>query len=266
MVRSIAGKALHDQWRAVAVWTIASGLLAAFYLSLYPSIGAVEEMSRFLDAMPPAIRAMFAADNVDISTPAGYLNVELFTFVLPLMVLAVALPAAGGATAGEEERGTLELLLANPVPRWRVVIEKYGALAIVTAVLTAGIWAALAGAAALGGISLALDHVAAALASAWLLGMAIGALAMALGAITGNRMVSIGIALGVAVAGFFVNALGPLVGWLDDWRWLSPQYHYIGYDPLSNGLDLTHAAALLIGAVMALGVAVVAFERRQLRG
>ena len=116
MPLSIVGKVLHDQWRALAVWTVVSGVFAAFYLSLYPSIGAVDQMQQLLDSMPPALRAMFAAEGVDIGTPAGYLNVELFTFMVPLLVLAVSLPAAAGATAGEEERGTLELLLANPVP------------------------------------------------------------------------------------------------------------------------------------------------------
>lgn len=264
MVPSVVVKVLHDQWRAVAIWTVLSGMFAAFYLSLYPSIGAVEEMRRLLEAMPPALRALFAAEGVDIGTPAGYLNVELFTFVVPLLVLAVALTAAGAATAGEEERGTLELLLANPVRRWRIVVEKFAALAIVTAAVVAGIWVALALTAALADIDLALDRVAAALASAGLLGLGVGTLAMALGALTGSRMLSIGIALVASVAGFFVNALGPLVEWLDDWRWVSPHYHYIGYDPLANGLDLTHAAVLALLSLAFLAVAVVAFERRDL--
>ena len=172
---SIVGKVLHDQWRALAVWTVVSGVFAAFYLSLYPSIGAVDQMQQLLDSMPPALRAMFAAEGVDIGTPAGYLNVELFTFMVPLLVLAVSLPAAGGATAGEEERRTLELLLANPVPRWRVAIEKFIAIVVETAIVVTGIWIALALTARVAGIDLALDRVGAALASAGLLGLMIGA-------------------------------------------------------------------------------------------
>jgi ABC-2 type transport system permease protein len=266
MPLSIVAKVLHDQWRPVLVWTVLSGVVAAFYLSLYPSIGAVQQMEELFDAMPPALRAMFAAEGVDIGTPAGYLNVELFTFLVPLLVFAVALASGGGATAGEEERGTLELLLANPLPRWRVVVEKFVALAFATAIVVAGIGLALAITARAAGIDLELGRVAEALASAGLLGIAIGALAMAIGALTGSRMGSIGLALGIAVGGFFINALAPLVEGLKAWRIVSPHYHYIGYDPLANGLDLSHAAVLLATTAIFLVVAVVAFDRRDLHG
>jgi len=266
MPLSIVGKVFHDQWRPVLVWAALSGILAAFYLSLYPSIGAVQEMQELLDSMPQALRALFAAEGADIGTPAGYLNIELFTFMIPLLVFAVALTSAGGATAGEEERGTMELLLANPIPRWRVVVEKFLAMALATSAVVAGIWLALAITASVANIALALDRVAAALASVGLLGFAVGSLAMAIGALTGNRMVSIGLALGIAVVGFFVNALGPLVEGLRDWRAISLHYHYIGNDPLANGLDPGHAAVLLATAVVCLVVAIVAFDRRDLAG
>ena len=264
MLRSVFAKVLHDQWRVLAIWTALSALLAGFYLSLYPSIGAVEETRKMLESMPPAVRAMFVTEGSDISTPAGYLNVELFTFVVPLLVLAITLTGAAGATAGEEERGTMELLLANPIPRWRVVLEKFAAVGVLSGALCVGIWIALGITAGLSGIDIRLDRVAAAMVSAWLLGMAVGAAALALGAVTGNRMLSIGVALGIAVAGFFVNALAPLAELLRPWRPFSPHYHYLGYDPLANGLDLSHAAVLAGATVVLVVIAAVAFERRDL--
>jgi beta-exotoxin I transport system permease protein len=264
VLRSVFTKIVHDQWRVLLAWTGLSGIVAGFYLSLYPSIGAIDEMRRLLESMPPAVRAMFAAEGADISTPAGYLNVEMFTFVVPLLVFAMTLTAGGGATAGEEERGTLELLLANPVPRWRVVVEKFAGMAFLGAVVAAGVWLALALTASAASIELALDKVAAALVSAWLLGLAVGSIALALGALTGNRAFSIGVALGVAVLGFFLNALGPLVDALKPWRVLSPHYHYLGYDPLANGLDASHALVLAGMTFVLLILAVVAFERRNL--
>jgi ABC-2 type transport system permease protein len=77
-------------------------------------------------------------------------------------------------------------------------------------------------------------------------------------------MLSIGIALAVAVGGFFTNALAPLVEGLKAWRVISPHYHYIGYDPLANGLDAGHAVILLVATGVILGLAVLAFERRDL--
>jgi ABC-2 type transport system permease protein len=265
MLRSVWLKMLHDQWRMLAIGTILAGLLAGFYLSLYPSIGAVEEMRSLLEAMPPELRAMFSAETADLSTPAGYLNIELFTFVIPLIVMAITLTGGAGATAGEEERGTLELLLANPIPRWRVVVEKAAGTAILAAILCAGVWVALAITAQLSGIDIALERVAAALASAWLLGCAMGGVALVVGALTGSRIIAIGVGLAVAIAGFFVSALAPLSDVLEPWRPFSPHYHYIGYDPLTNGLDPVHAGVLAALSVVLVIAAAIAFERRDLR-
>jgi ABC-2 type transport system permease protein len=265
MLRSVLLKMLHDLWRATLIWTGLSALLAAFYLSLYPSIGAVEEMRQLLDAMPPELRAMFAPAGADLGTPAGYLNVELFSFVLPLLVAAITLTIGGGATAGEEERGTLELLLANPIRRWRIVLEKALRMGMLSAVYCLGIWIALAITAALMSIDISLDRIAAALASVWLLGLVLGGVAMLVGALTGKRALSLGVGLGIAVAGFFVNALGPLADVLEPWQPLSPHYHYLGYDPLTHGLDLQHALILGIVAVILVGLAAALFERRDLR-
>ncbi len=265
MLRSVIGKMVHDLWRVTLIWTVVAGLLAGFYLSLYPSLGAVEEMAQMLERMPAELRAMFAPEGADLSTAAGYLNIELFTFMIPLLVAAVTLTAAGGATAGEEERGTMDLLLAHPIRRWRIVIEKALGMALQAGVLCLGIWFSLALTASLVGIDLALERVAAALFSAWLLGLALGGVALVVGAVTGNRMLSIAIGLGVALVGFFVNALAPLSDVLEPWRPLSLHYLYLGNDPLTHGLDPVHALALAVLALALAALAAVGFERRDLR-
>ena len=48
--------------------------------------------------------------------------------MVPLLLMIAAIGAGAGAIAGEEERGTLELLLANPLSRRRLVLEKTAAV------------------------------------------------------------------------------------------------------------------------------------------
>ncbi len=264
MLRSVFGKTVHDQWRLVLGWAAFSAIWPAMYVALFPSIGAIKGMQELLDQMPPAFREFFASSNLDLSTPEGFLNVELFTFVAPLLVLAYTVVVCGGATAGEEERGTMDLLLANPLPRWRVVVEKALAFALGTIVIGAGLWLGAAAGAVAVGVDLDLGLVAQAVGSSILLGFALGGLALAIGALSGRRWLAAGVSLMVAVAGFFLNGLGALVDWLDPWRPISPFYLYIANDPLSNGLDPVHALALAGWAVVGVAVAIYAFERRDL--
>jgi ABC-2 type transport system permease protein len=107
-------------------------------------------------------------------------------------------------------------------------------------------------------------RVSAGIASNGLLGLALGGVALLLGALTGRRMVALGGTLAIAVASFFVNGLAPLVDWLQGLRPFSLFYHYIGYDPLNHGLDPFHAGVLLAIAVVGTLAAALAFEHRDL--
>ena len=73
--------------------------------------------------MPATLRSLFAATGADMSTPVGYIQIELMSFMGPLLVILYAVLAGSAAVAGEEDRHTLDLLLANPVSRagscWR---------------------------------------------------------------------------------------------------------------------------------------------------
>jgi ABC-2 type transport system permease protein len=264
MLRSVFGKVVHDQWRLVLGWAAFSAIWPAMYVALYPSIGALGELEKMLDQFPPAFREFFASSSLNLSTPEGFLNMELFTFVAPLLILAYTVVVCGGATAGEEENGTMDLLLANPVPRWRIVVEKSAAFVVGTVVIGIGMWLGAAAGAAAVDIDLDLWLVGQAITSAVLLGLALGGLALALGAITGRRWLAAGVSLMVVVAGFFLNGLGALVDWLKPWRPISPFYQYISNDPLSNGLDPGNVLVLVAWAVVGGVVAVIAFERRDL--
>jgi ABC-2 type transport system permease protein len=264
MLRSVLGKAVHDLWRPLLAWTVFAGLWPGFYIALYPSIGAVDEMRQLLDAMPAALRAIFVTEGLDIGSPEGYLNMELFSFVLPLLLMAWTIPVGAGATAGEEERGTLDLLLALPVARWRVFAEKAVAMAGGTIVVCAGVLVGLLIGAATVAITLDLGRIAAGIVMAGLLGLAFGGVALLVGALTGRRLLAIALPFALAVAAFFLNTLGALVDALDPWRALSPFFHYIGGDPLVHGID-PGSTLVLLGMTLATTVlAAIAFERRDL--
>ena len=180
------------------------------------------------------------------------------------MLIALAISFGAGATAGEAERKTVDLLLATPVTRERVVVLKLLALVtgsvLVGLALTATLWAG----STLQDMGLGLDRLLAATASAVLLGLCFGGVALAVGCATGRRALAAAAAAGLAIAGFLVNSLSSLAEGLKPWRPLTLFYQYASNDPLRNGLDVGDAAVLLaFAAAMALA-ALVAFHRRDL--
>jgi ABC-2 type transport system permease protein len=262
MLDSVATKSLFDQRRALLAWSVSLVLLVAMYVAIWPSIRDQPAMTDFLDSMPAALRSMLAMSGADMSTPIGYIKIEMLSLMAPLLVLLYAVATGSAAVAGEEDRHTLDQLLANPVSRRRVFLEKLAAMTGGILLLTGVTAAALLIEGPLAGMSLPTGRVVAALLHLALLAMVFGTLAAAVGAATGNLTAARAIPAVVAVIAYIVNGLGPQVSWLAPLQKFSPFYQYAGHDPLINGLSVP-ALLVAAGTVAVLAViGVVGFSRR----
>ena len=262
MLNSIFGKTLLDQRKALIWWSVGTILYLLMLGAFYPSIADLEEqLNELIGAYPEALMAMFGSAGGDLFSPAGFLQSQAFGWLVPLVFAIFAAAMGARAIAGEEEANTIDLLLATPTPRWRVVVEKFGAMAVSLGVLGVALLVGLA-ICRLFQIDIAFGNMVAVTLSAVLLGLFFGSVALAASATSGRRGLSLGVMAGLAVATYLLYSLGGLVESLDQWLWLSPFYYYDRNQPLVKGLDLGHAAVLLGAAVAALGVAVVTFRRR----
>src|SRR5262249_55320756 len=88
-----------------------------------------------IDQRPDPVRPVLAP----LPNPEGRRS-QVFAVLLPLVLILMTITGAVypaiDLTAGERERGTLEVLIAAPVPRWALLAAKYVAVVSV-AVLTA---------------------------------------------------------------------------------------------------------------------------------
>jgi ABC-2 type transport system permease protein len=241
----------------------------AFYsgalVALYPSISSIIAIRDIFDKLPEAMRALFAPGGVDLTTPEGFIATEFFSIVGPLLFLGYTIGIAGSATAAEEERGTIDMLAALPIARWRIPFEKYFALIVGTAILGVALWGGIVVGARVVNVEVSATGLAALTASAALMGLLFGALALLVGAASGRRTLSIGLAFGAAILSYFVYSFSELVDALKPVRPLSPFTYYIGDSPLVNGLLPRNVAILAAATVIFLVLALIAFSRRDLR-
>lgn len=265
MLRSVLTKSLRDARRGLLWWALGLVGLVAFIVAVFPTVRDNPELNRLVEDYPEALRSFLSfGGEVDYTSGAGYLGSELFAFMVPLLLLVASIGAGARAIAGEEERGTLDLLLSNPVSRRRVLLEKLGALVAELVVLGTVLWASLWIGSRAADMKVSTGHLAAGSAGAVLLALAFGSVALMLGAASGRRSLAIGLTAAGAVLAYVVNSLAPLVSGLEPLQKLSPVYHYTAGDPLRHGLSVSHALVLLGIAAVATAVAVVAFDRRDL--
>lgn len=266
MLRDVLAKTLYDQRRSLVVWSVALVLLVAMYVAVWPSVRDQPTMSDFLDQMPEAFRSLFAASGADMSTGVGYVQIELMSFMGPIVVLIYAIGTAAAGLAGEEDRHTLDGLLANPVSRTRVVLDKGAAMVLGTLLLVTVMGAALLLEGRTTDLVLPAGHVVAAMLHLALLGVVFGALALALSAATGSLVVSRSVPVAVAVVAYVLNGLAPMVSWLEPLQRVSPFYQYIGHDPLRTGVDAGSVAVAVLTIAVLTVVGVVGFRRRDVAG
>ncbi len=241
------------------------GLLMAaagvMYGVLYASIP--RDVLQFGARLPKELLALIGY--ADMSTPQGWYQSEYFSLEAPIVMLLISILVGARALAGEEGDRTMGLLLANPVRRSRVVLEKAAAMALLTAAVgLVIILGALVGS-TIGGLGLDAGDVAAASLLAMMLGLSFGGLALVLGAATGRVSVAVEGSVGLALAAYVINSFLPLSDSLAGWARVSPFYYYLTGNPLANGIDWTHLtllAGLFLGSV---ALSVVLFEHRDLR-
>jgi ABC-2 type transport system permease protein len=263
---SVARRALLDGRRAFAWWAAGLAAYVGLITSVYPTIRDNPELDRLVESYPEALQAFIAfGGQLDFTSAAGYLGSELFSFMMPAIFLVAAIGHGARSVAGEEERGTLDLLLSTPVSRRRVAVEKLAALVVELAALGVVLWAALWAGTAAVGMDISAAHLASATTMLVLLSFVYGAAAYGLAAATGRRTLSIAVSAALAVAGYLVDSLAALVDTLEPAQRLSPFYHYSVANPLEDGIDPTRALLLAVIAAGSAVCGVVLFDRRDLR-
>jgi Cu-processing system permease protein len=270
----------------VARKEIQEGLRNRWVLATTLLLAALALTLTFLGSAPTGNVGVRALDVVIVSLSS------LTIFLLPLIALLIS----HDAIVGEMERGTMLLLLSYPVGRWQVLLGKFvGHLAILAFATLIG-YGAAAGALAATGTEIDAGSFAAfgsMVGSSILLGAAFIAVGYFVSALVRERGTAAGIAVGVwlvfvliydmALLGLLVVDQGQTVsgGVLDALLLLNPADTYrlfnltgsAGVSAFSGMAGVAQTASLsptlLLAALVAwtlvpLGLAALAFSRREL--
>jgi ABC-2 type transport system permease protein len=260
---SVFAKFLRDNRRSLAGWSLAVAAVSAMYAAFWPSVGDNPELTKALDSYPPAIKEAFHMQ--DLSDPANYLGSTVFGLIVPLLLAVFAIAYGVKAVAGDEEAGTLDLVLAHPVSRTSLALQRITAVAASLAIVSGAVLAALVGVRGPAGMErVSIGGLAATCLQLWLFGLVFAALAYAVGAATGRKAYALGVSAVVAVLAYLADSFLVQV---DALRWtekLSPFQWFLGGEPLKHGLQGSGSALLLSVAVVLAALGTWRFDRRDL--
>jgi ABC-2 type transport system permease protein len=244
------------EWRTTLFWAVGLSIYTGVLVAVYPSIrGALN-----LSALPANMRAAF--NITDFTQLASFLSAEVFGVILPLLLPFFAMIALSGVIAGAEERGRLDILLGNPLPRWQVVIGSFLVIATYLFAIVIALSAVLWAMAQLLDLSLTFRQAWRATFALWPLAMAFGALSLAASAVVRQRSWALGFPAGILFLMYLLNVIGrlaPVISWT---RWFSA-YHYYGI-AITEGLWWPGMATLIGSALGLAALATALFHRRDI--
>jgi ABC-2 type transport system permease protein len=261
MFRNVVTKSLRDYRWAILGWGLGMGFLVyAVYVSFTQLLGTSALSGPALQQLANQFR--FFAEPIALNTAGGYVTFK-YGGLLPLAVGIWSILAGARMVRGEEERGSMDLLLATPQSRAKLIGQKIGAL--VVAVFLIGLLIALL---TIGGMAGAKTTVMP--GSALLYGFDIGLTALVFGLFAlvlsqfMTRAAAASWAGGLMAFTWFLDGTGRAVNGLSGLQRVSPFFYYQLSKPLIASYG-TNSGALLVLAVLCLLCIVVAvplFARR----
>ncbi|MCI4040941.1 MULTISPECIES: ABC transporter permease subunit [unclassified Streptomyces] len=254
MNTAVLTKSLADNRRSFAVWALGTAAVAMAYASTYPS------QRDNTATLPEAMREALHID----ATAAGYLHASVFGVILPLLAVTYGIAVGTRALAGEEESGRLDLLLAHPVTRTRLALQRFASLVAGAVAISLLVWLALIAirdSAELTSVT-PTEFLAQCLNLA-LLAITFGAIALAIGAAVGRRAVALAASAAIGVLAYTAHSFAGQVGagWL---AYLSPFHYYIGGEPLNHGFQWADGTVLAAMTSAVITIGVVRFNHRDL--
>jgi ABC-2 type transport system permease protein len=262
-VLELARYGARNRLKGALALAVGLSAFSALYAAFFPSVSEGFDLDQYAEALPPVMVEAFGLRA--LGTIEGFLATELYQFAWVILLGLYLAYSAASLLAGDVESGRIDLLLALPVSRSRLVAERYLALApgilLLNVVVGAATWAATQ---AIGypvsAFDLAVVH---ALSLPYLFVCA--GIGLAFSAVLDRASVAQRGAAGTVFALFLVETLVSST----DWAWVGAIAPMRYYDPtavLVDGVyDLAGAAILAAAAVALVAASQWHFSRRDVQ-
>ncbi len=262
MGADIARLDIAGRLRSLAGYTLGMALYTFVVVALYPAF----ENSTSLDNLvrSDATAAALFGISGKISSTGGWLDANIYANFFPLLMLLLTVGYGAACLAGQDEDGTLCLLVTLPIRRAAIVGQKIGAMVAQGVALALGV-AVFVMVGRWFHLSVTVGGVLSVSVAVLLMGLDFGVLAMAVGALTGKRGTAIGLSTALAAASYLVSSLAPVASWIRPARYASLFYWSVGKDQITRGVSWADFSVLvLVGAALVLGT-LLAFRRLDVR-
>ena len=124
----VFARIIKDRRTSLISYVVGSVVFVEMYLALFPALrDQAETLSKLLEAYPKGLMSAFGFDDTAafFSTVENYMSTEYFSFFWPILAIILLLSFALSMIVAEVEKGTIELVLAQPISRLKIFFARY---------------------------------------------------------------------------------------------------------------------------------------------
>jgi ABC-2 type transport system permease protein len=258
MLRTILTKTLFEKRWMTFWWSFITFALIVAIVALFPLF----KESLSINDVPDSLKSI-VGDTASYTTMTGWLSFQVFDQMVFIGII-LGIIIGGSILAGEEKEGTLQSLLALPVRRSSVYLQKFIAISIIVGIVMLILFAACWVGVQLIDETVAIKPLFISTGMAFLVSAFFTTFTYSLGAITGRRGVA-GIIVGLyAFASYMVTSLAAGIEALKYVDYFSPFHYYNKPSPFEAGLQTQDALVLAGASLLFLVIGFVVFIRRDI--
>lgn len=242
-------------------WFLGFAVLSAIMVVFFPSMSQAGTLDQMMATMPEELKGTLG-NLADLTQFDTYLASQLFDIRASILAGVMVIILALGITVSEEEKGQLRTLLALPIGRTSLLLQKWAAMAVIVAVTLLGLVLPILLLQSAVDASIALSTMAKLYVMTWLALMAIASVTFAAAIATGKRTIALLVGIVIMVGSFVISTFGASVDWLQNVDWLSLFHYFPAAEVVRSGIELKNVAVLGGVTVVPLVVAFLAFRTR----
>lgn len=253
---------LFSRWVSIIGWGVGLTAFASMYIMIYPSMAS--EMAALGDI------EIYQAMGMDVTTFAGYIA-SIVIQILPIILGVYVIMMSTNTLAGEEDNGTLEMVVALPLERWQIVAMKALALliAIFFIMVILGVGSAIVLNAVVASSDVTIDvepmQLIIALLGSYPMMVAFFGMGLFFGAFMPSRRLALVVMFAIYIASYVANSASGMVESLN-WMETISLFSYVNATTsvFTDGLDLTNMLILFAIGLVFIGLAMWSFQGRNI--
>lgn len=246
-------------------WILGVSAFNFINLIFYPSFrDQSEELNKSLEQLPRAAKQLFAGSS-DFLSPVGYVNSQIFYFLLPLLISVLAITLGSSLVAKEEREGTIELLLSRPISRAKLIVAKAISGMILIVSITLASFLVIILTAKIVDLEVPIGNMLNTTVAAVALSTCIGSVAFLITMIgKSGKALSVGVSTFIALGGYVVVSLSGTAEWLKIPSKVFPFYYYRSESILRGNFEIKYMIFYIIVITTCSVLSWIFFRRRDL--